>query len=82
MDGLRDGSVAGIELRSSSITTPPPNDMIKILHPKDPRKSITFQYSKEKHVELRSNLRDCNPDHWSVRVLNNGHTNLTNRKSS
>jgi len=72
--------IAGTELRSISLTTPPPNDNIKIPHPKDPKKSISFQYSMEKHVELQPNPGDGNPEHWSARVLQEGHTSLADNE--
>jgi hypothetical protein len=72
-----DASIAGIELSSSLSTTPLPNDQIKILHPKDPRRSVTFHYSKEKHVELQPT---GNPEHWSVRVLRKGRANLADNE--
>jgi hypothetical protein len=72
-----DASIAGIELSSSLSTASPPNDQIKILHPKDPRRSVTFHYSKEKHVELQPT---GNPEHWSVRVLRKGRANLADNE--
>src|SRR5262249_10185709 len=76
----RGASVAGIELRSSLLTRPPPNDQIKISHPKDQGKSVSFQYSIEKYIVLQPNLGDDNPDHWSVRVLHEGRTSLADNE--
>jgi len=76
----RGASIAGIELRSILLTRPPPNDQIKIPHPKVQDKSVTFQYSMEKYVELQHNLGDDNPDHWSVRVLHEGRTSLADHE--
>lgn len=78
--GEGNASIAGIELSSSLSTRAPPNDQIKILHPKDPRRSVTFHYSMEKHVELQPKMGAGNPDHWSVRVLRKGRTNLADNE--
>jgi hypothetical protein len=75
-----DASIAGIELSSSLSTTPLPNDQIKILHPKDPRRSVTFHYSNEKIVELQADVGVGNPDHWSVRVLRKGRAKLAHNE--
>lgn len=72
--------IAGTELRSISLTRPAPNDNIKIQHPKNPKKSISFQYSMEKHVELQLNPADGNPEHWSARVLREGRTSLADNE--
>lgn len=43
-------------------------------------KSISFQYSMEKHVELQLNPADGNPEHWSARVLREGRTSLADNE--
>ena len=76
----RNASIARIKLSSNLSTRASPNDQIKILHPKDPQRSVTLHYSKEKHLELQPNVGVNNPDHWSVRVLRDGRADLADNE--
>jgi hypothetical protein len=56
----------------------PEQQNIKIPNPKNPKQQITFQYPKEKHVNLSLTSNENSKNHWAARAINNGRTILTN----
>jgi hypothetical protein len=56
----------------------PEQQNIKIPNPKKPKQQITFQYSKEKHIQLSLTSNENSKNHWAARAIIDGHTILTN----
>jgi hypothetical protein len=56
----------------------PEQEHIKIPNPKNPKQQITFQYSKEKHINLSLRSNENTKNHYAARAIIYGHTILTN----
>jgi hypothetical protein len=56
----------------------PEQEHIKIPNPKNTKQQITFQYSKEKHINLSLTSNESSKNHWAARAIIDGHTILTN----
>jgi hypothetical protein len=51
-----------------------PEEIIKIKNPKSRQQRITFQYSKERHIDIT--LTNENQNHWAMRAIKYGQTTL------
>ncbi|HEY5630526.1 MAG TPA: hypothetical protein VIR31_00220 [Nitrososphaeraceae archaeon] len=56
----------------------PEQQNIKISNPKNPKQQITFQYPKEKHVNLSLTSNENTKNHWAARAIKDGSTILVN----
>ncbi|HZD83918.1 MAG TPA: hypothetical protein VE076_13695 [Nitrososphaeraceae archaeon] len=52
-----------------------PEEIIKIKNPKSRQQLITFQYSREQHIDIT--LTNENQNHWAMRAIKYGQTTLT-----
>ena len=59
-------------------TIQPEQENIILPDPKNPKQKITFQYSKEKHIQLSLTPNETSKNHWAARAIKDGHTILTN----
>jgi hypothetical protein len=50
-------------------------EIIKVKNPKKRQQLITFQYSKELHIDIT--LTNENQNHWAIRAIKSGQTTLT-----
>jgi hypothetical protein len=61
-------------------TIQPQQDTIIIPNPKNPKQQITFQYSKEKHINLSLISNEISKNHYAARAIKYGNTILTNEE--
>ena len=61
-------------------TIQPQQDTIIIPNPKNPKQQITFQYSKEKHINLSLISNETRKNHYAARAIKYGNTILTNEE--
>src|SRR5436190_7072790 len=52
-----------------------PEEIIKIKNPKSRQQLITFQYSRERHIDIT--LTNENQNHWAIRAIKYGQTTLS-----
>jgi hypothetical protein len=61
-------------------TIQPQQDTIIIPNPKNPKQQITFQCSKEKHINLSLISNETSKNHYAARAIKYGHTVLTDEE--
>jgi hypothetical protein len=67
-------SLVAIELPKNNNNDNTPEEIIKIKNPKRKQQLITFQYSKELHIDIT--LTNENQNHWAIRTIKDGQTTL------
>jgi hypothetical protein len=68
-------ALMAIELPKNNNNDNKPEEIIKIKNPKRKHQLITFQYSKELHIDIT--LTNEKQNHWAIREIKYGQTTLT-----
>src|SRR5439155_23356631 len=75
----KEAILLAIEWNSSSSGTSSllSNNHITIPNPRNPQTSITLNLSKGQNRQIDPDLHQANPSHWSIRVIRDGRTSLS-----
>jgi hypothetical protein len=79
-DNIADNAADNNNDNNNNNTIQPQQDTIIIPNPKNPKQQITFQYSKEKHINLSLISNETSKNHYAARAIKYGNTILTNEE--